>query len=152
MVENGWECWTDIKEQSMEKPKIGEKWRVRKGLVDGMVYGVITYRKSMKRDFITVKDFMNNGGIYVEEINKVYSLEMLDGRIEEPKETEAKVVEKPKKIKLKMSQKKLATIQMRICLGCANKEILDARPNDIETKKYCEVCECNLSRYKKERK
>jgi hypothetical protein len=54
------------------------------------------------------------------------------------------VGKKVKKYKLKMSEKKLNKIQLRICLDCANKEVLDKKPSDNQ---YCKVCDCNLSRY-----
>jgi hypothetical protein len=55
--------------------------------------------------------------------------------------------EKGKKIKLKLTRKRMNKIQEFICSECANQDALKARPKDIETKKYCDDCDYNLDRY-----
>jgi hypothetical protein len=71
-----------LPEEPKELPKIGEKWRVRQDLVIGERYDELMFMEGMKKDYIIVTGFFANG--HVDTNTYAYSLEMLDGRIEEP--------------------------------------------------------------------
>jgi hypothetical protein len=72
-----------LPEEPKELPKIGEKWRVRQDLVVGNVYGGVYFYENMRRKIIVIAS-VHSENLYMECYGKYYSLEMLDGRIEEP--------------------------------------------------------------------
>lgn len=95
------------------KYKIGDKVTIKHGLENGKIYGGVTYFTQMKRDFIVIEE-IRYGIYYISTYGSMFSEEMIDGLYKEQQE-------KPKKIKLRMSEDFVRDIQHRICFDCRDR-------------------------------
>jgi hypothetical protein len=125
-----------LPEEPKELPKVGEKWRVRTGLENGAMYNGCTFWREMEKNYIIIDDIVCQQ--YYRHINGgIYSLEMLDGKYEEPKEQVNKCHD---------CRYYQTGSPCNVCcdyeyfskIDCQPKEVADEEPKD---EKSCDNCE-----------